>query len=30
MDTIRWLARYIRPYRGRWIFASVLTIIVAL
>ncbi|SHF03527.1 ATP-binding cassette, subfamily B [Atopostipes suicloacalis DSM 15692] len=30
MDTIRWLARYIRPYRGSWIFASVLTIVVAL
>ncbi|HLR91949.1 MAG TPA: ABC transporter ATP-binding protein [Atopostipes sp.] len=30
MDTIRWLARYIRPYLGSWIFASILTVIVAL
>src|SRR5699024_12283292 len=30
MDSIRWLARYIRRYRGRCIFASVLNIIVGL
>lgn len=30
LDTMKWLARYIRPYSGRWIIASVLTILVAL
>lgn len=30
MDTIRWLSQYIRPYKGRWILASIVTIIVAL
>ncbi|HLR88373.1 MAG TPA: ABC transporter ATP-binding protein, partial [Atopostipes sp.] len=30
MDTIRWLTRYIRPYRMSWWFGSFLTIVVAL
>ena len=30
MDTIRWLARYIRPYRMNWWIGSFLTIVVAL
>lgn len=30
MSTIRWIWSYIRPYLPRWIFASVLTIVVAL
>lgn len=30
MDTIKWVAQYIRPYLGKWIFASILTITVAL
>lgn len=30
MDTIRWVARYIRPYWGSWLVASILTIVVAL
>lgn len=30
MDTLRWVAQYIRPYSGAWIGASILTIIVAL
>jgi len=30
MDTIRWLARYIRPYSTSWTVGSLLTIVVAL
>ena len=30
MDTIKWLAQYIRPYSNRWTIASILTIIVAM
>lgn len=30
MDTVKWVSKYIKPYLGSWIFASVLTIIVAL
>lgn len=30
MDTIRWLAQYIRPHSTKWTVASILTIIVAL
>lgn len=30
MDTLRWVAQYIRPYSGAWIGASILTIIMAL
>jgi len=30
MDTIKWVSKYIKPYLGSWIFASILTIVVAL
>ncbi len=30
MDTIRWLARYIRPYSTSWLVGSLLTVVVAL
>lgn len=29
METIRWLGQYIRPYKGRWTLATILTIVVA-
>lgn len=30
MDTIRWVSHYIRPYLSKWVFASILTVAVAL